>query len=192
MAKTKRRLAASNLVEDSLSQSLQLAFPILPDQLRRLQALWREWTASLKLPAEQDRTLRHYYIERFTAGRARETKELDIEGASQVIGWLRKLAERPSPRRRRAAGTAGRRGYPERRNLRPDAAAWGALWGVARELGMDRDRLSRFIHTHYGSLGLHGLDDLHTMADLNRVLWGLKAILRRGPRPTRAARTKAA
>lgn len=164
----------------------QLAFPMLPAQLRRLQALWHEWTAALALPPVQDRALRHYYIERFTGGRVTETKRLDVEGAAQVIGELERLVQKATPRRRRrAAGTAGRRGYAEQRRVHPDAAAWGALWNTARGLGMDRDRLERFIATHYSGVGLHGLDDLHTMADLNRVLWGLKAMLRRGPRKTR-------
>jgi hypothetical protein len=175
-----------------MSRTRQLAFPILPAQLRRLQALWREWTASLDLPADRDRVLRHYYVERFTDGRAAKTRELDVEDAARVIAWLEKLVRRPTRRQRRAAGTAGRRGYPEQRRVSPNAAAWGALWSTARGLGMDRDRLERFIATHYSGAGLHGLDDLHTMADLNRVLWGLKAMLRRGPRAKPAAKREAA
>ena len=175
-----------------MSRPAQLAFPMLPAQLRRLQALWHEWTATLELSPGRDRALRHYYVERFTGGRATETKELDVEGAAQVIGWLEQLVQRSTPRRRRAAGTAGRRGYPEQRRVQPNAAAWGTLWSTARGLGMDRDRLERFIATHYSGVGLHGLDDLHTMADLNRVLWGLKAMLRRGPRPKPAAKRRAA
>ena len=93
---------------------------------------------------------------------------MDVEGAAQVIGWLEQLLQRSTPRRRHAAGTAGRRGYPEQRRVQPNAAAWGALWSTARGLGMDRDRLERFIATHYSGVGLHGLDDLHTMADLPR------------------------
>ena len=175
-----------------MGRPMQLAFPILPAQLRRLQALWHEWTSALELPPDRDRTLRHYYVERFTGGRAAETKELDIEGAARVIAWLEKLVRRSTPRHRRAAGTAGRRSYPEQRRVHPNGAAWGALWSTARGLGMDRDRLERFINTHYSGVGLHGLDDLHTMADLNRVLWGLKAMLRRGPRTKPAAKRQAA
>jgi len=175
-----------------MTRPMQLAFPIQPAQLRRLQALWHEWTATLELPPDEDRALRHYYVERFTGGAAAETKELDVEGAELVITWLEKLARRSTPRRRRAAGTAGRRGYPEQRRVHPNAAAWGALWSTARGLGMDHERLERFIATHYSGVGLHGLDDLHTMADLNRVLWGLKAMLRRGPRPKPAAKRRAA
>lgn len=169
-----------------MGRPAQLAFPMLPVQLRCLQALWHEWTSALALSPERDRALRHYYVECFTGGHATETKELDVEGAAQVIGWLERLVQSATPRRhRRAAGTAGRGGYAEQRRVGPNAAAWGALWSTARGLGMDRDRLERFIATHYSGVGLHGLDDLHTMADLNRVLWGLKAMLRRGPRPTR-------
>ena len=53
---------------------------------------------------------------------------------------------------------------------------------------MDRAQLDLFIAAHYSRFGLHSIADLRTMADLNRVLWGLKAILRRGPRHPSGAR----
>ena len=161
----------------------RLAFPMLPQQLRRLHALWHEWAGRLKLPPERDRALRHYYVGLFAGGGVTRTRELDADSAERVIAWLDALVRRAKPaRRRRAAGTAGRHGYPEQHRMHPDAAAWGALWAHARALGMDRERLERFIAARYSGIGLHGLDDLHTMADLNRVLWGLKAMLRRGPK----------
>ena len=43
----------------------------------------------------------------------------------------------------------------------------------------DHADLDKFVQKRYAGVGLRGLSDLHTMADLNRVLWGLKAILRR-------------
>jgi hypothetical protein len=43
---------------------------------------------------------------------------------------------------------------------------------------MGREKLEKFIRRHYGGIGLRSLQDLRTMADLNRVLWGLKAMLR--------------
>jgi hypothetical protein len=43
---------------------------------------------------------------------------------------------------------------------------------------MDRNDVDRFIRRHYAGVGLRGVADLRTMADLNRVLWGLKAMLR--------------
>lgn len=169
-----------------MSLNGKLCFPILPEQLRRLHALWDEWAGRLKLAAEQDRELRHYYVRLFTGGDVQETSDLDTDGADRVLAWLDGLVRQAKPpRRRRAAGTAGRKDYPELKHLPPDPAAWGALWGHARALGMDRERLERFIAARYGLTGLHGLDDLRTMADLNRVLWGLKAMLRRIPKHRR-------
>lgn len=163
-----------------------------PAQLRRLHALWRQWTRSLRLAPQADRRLRHYYVRLFTAGRAGETRALDRAGAAQVIACLERLVAPPTAAETRAAGTAGRHGFPERRRVRSNSAAWRALWGVARALGMSRGDLDRFIARHYAALGLHSTGDLRSMADLNRVLWGLKAILRRGSQPARAMRKKAA
>jgi len=161
-----------------------------PAQLRLLQALWNRWAGALDLDRESDRRLRHYYVELFTGGRAQETRQLTRPDAAKVIAWLEQLGSPAGRVEKQAAGTAGRRGYPERRRVPPDAAAWRALWGVARSLGMDRARLDSFIAARYAGVGLRGLHDLHTMADLNRVLWGLKAMLRRGPKRGRRAALK--
>jgi hypothetical protein len=153
--------------------------PISKAQLRRLQALWQRWTASLQLAPESDRRLRHYYVELFSGGRASETKQLTRADAGRVIAQLERLAGPSRAALNRAAGTAGRRGFPQWRRIRANSAAWRALWGVAAALGMNDRRLDEFIRRHYARLGLYGLRDLQTMADLNRVLWGLKAMLRR-------------
>jgi hypothetical protein len=152
---------------------------IPPAQLRRLQALWHQWTRNLNLSREADRALRHYYVQVFSQGRARETKQLTPADAQSVIRWLGELVSRENGAQNRVAGVAGRKGYPQWRRVPPNAAAWRALWGCASALGMSRPRLNAFIRQHYGRLGLHGMQDLRTMADLNRVLWGLKAMLRR-------------
>lgn len=156
--------------------------PMTPAQLRRLQALWHRWAGALGLGRESDRKLRHYYVELFTQGRARKTRQLTRSDAANVISRLERLGLPPGHVEKRAAGTAGRRGFPERRCVPPGAAAWRALWGVARSLGMDRARLDSFIAARYAGVGLRGLQDVRTMADLNRVLWGLKAMLRRRPK----------
>jgi hypothetical protein len=160
-------------------------FAITPAQLRRLHALWRRWTASLHLPRERDTALRHYYIELFSAGRARQSNHLLYADAARVMDWLENLLRRRDARFHRAAGTAGRKGYPERRRVRPAPSAWRALWACAAALGMDRARVDAFIRKRYAGAGLHSVADLRSMADLNRVLWGLKAMLRRGPGPAR-------
>jgi hypothetical protein len=159
--------------------TLELPFPISQAQLRRLHALWREWTGRLHLTPEQNQDLRHYYVALFSQGRAATTKSLTRSDAARVIAWLERLTAAVPPLQRQAAGTAGRHGFPERRRIPPNATAWGALWACVKELGWDRAVLEDFIRTHYADAGLHGLNDLHSMADLNRVLWGVKGILRR-------------
>jgi hypothetical protein len=127
--------------------------------------------------------LRHYYIQLITQGRASETLGLGESDAAHVIQWLAALVRRAEVPQHYAEGTAGRRGYPEQRQVQPSGAAWRALWSCAETLGMERPDLERFIRRHYAHVGLRGLGDLRTMADLNRVLWGLKAIVRRRREP---------
>ena len=153
--------------------------PMNRNQLRRLHGLWHRWAGRLALPRGADRDLRHYYVERFTGGRARETRDLTERDAARVIEWLARLTHQAEARLNQAAGTAGRRGYPERARIAPSLAAWRALWGCAAALHLPHAELEKFVRKHYAGIGLHGLSDIHTMADLNRVLWGLKAILRR-------------
>lgn len=153
--------------------------PMNRNQLRRLHGLWHRWAGRLALRRDADRELRHYYVERFTGGRARETRDLTERDAACVIEWLASLAHQAEARLNQAAGTAGRHGYPERIRIAPRPAAWRALWGCAAALHMQHTELEKFVRKHYASVGLNGLGDIHTMADLNRVLWGLKAILRR-------------
>jgi hypothetical protein len=133
--------------------------------------------------------LRHYYIQLLTQGRAGKTLELDEADADQVIQWLRDRLRHAEVAQNYAAGTAGRRGYPEYPQVQPGVAAWSALWGSAKALGMERPALERFIRRHYAGVGLRSLADLRTMADLNRVLWGLKAVARRRRETTRFSHT---
>ena len=160
-----------------------------PRQLRRLQALWRSWGGSLGLLPEADQQLRHYYIQIITQGRASRTLELCEADAGQVIQWLRNRVRHAHGAQNYAAGTAGRRGYPEYPDVEPGVAAWSTLWGCAKALGMERSDLERFIRRHYAGAGLRNLADLRTMADLNRVLWGLKAVARRRRRSSDANRS---
>ncbi len=153
--------------------------PINRKQLRRLHGLWHRWAGLLALSRQADRRLRHYYVEVFTNGRVHETRKLTERDAILVIEGLAKLAHQAEARTNQAAGTAGRQGYPKRTRIAPNAAAWRALWRCAAELGMEPAALERFVRRHYSGVGLHRLEEIRSMADLNRVLWGLKAMLRR-------------
>ncbi len=160
-------------------QPLSCKRPINRKQLQRLHGLWHRWAGRLALSPEGDRRLRHYYVALFTNGRAHETRALAERDAVLVIEGLAKLAHQAEACANQAAGTAGRQGYPEWAYMAPSAAAWRALWACTSELGMTRAALESFVRRHYSQVGLNGLEDLRSMADLNRVLWGLKAILRR-------------
>lgn len=167
--------------------------PITPAQLRRLQMLWRRCTRGSHLSEERDRELRHAYIEIVTRGRARATNELTAADAARVIRRLERATRRP----RQAAyayvaGTAGRRGYDEHREVKASPAAFRLLDRHAAALGMTARQLDRFIARHYASRGLRRRADIHTLADLNRVLWGLKALLRRRPRAASPEKARAA
>ena len=153
-----------------------------PKQLRRLHALWRRWAGRLVLAPDRSRQLRHYYIWLITQHQCWDTKALSARQAARVIEWLARRVRQAESRPDRVAGTAGRQGYPEQRQVPPSEASWQALWGCAAALGMTRPDLEHFIHRHYARTGLQSLADLRTMADLNRVLWGLKAMLRRQAR----------
>jgi hypothetical protein len=175
-----------SISQEEIVQVLQVELsrkqPLNRKQLRRLHGLWHRWAGRLALSREADRELRHYYIERFTGGRVHETCLLSESDAACVIEWLAKLTHQAELPLNQAAGTAGRHGYPERVRVAPNVAAWRALWGCASALGMGRADVDKFLRRHYAGIGLHGLSDLQTMADLNRVLWGLKAMLRRRQR----------
>lgn len=151
---------------------------IRPKQLRRLHALWRRWTSKLKLSPAADQTLRHYYVWLFVQGRADKTVQLTATDAEEVNRWLARLVRWADARTAYAAGTAGRRGFRDWRHVPPNESSWSALWTCAASLGMERTDLDNFIRRHYARAGLQSVADLRTMADLNRVLWGLKAILR--------------
>ncbi|MGH9804673.1 MAG: hypothetical protein ACRD4D_05835 [Candidatus Acidiferrales bacterium] len=129
---------------------------------------------------ERDRELRHAYIEIVTRGRARETNQLTAADAALVV---RRLL-RATRRRRRTAydyvlGTAGRRGFDDHPEVLVTPAALQLLDRSAAAVGMTRASLDRFIARHYAGVGLRRRSDIRTVADLNRVLWGLRALERR-------------
>jgi hypothetical protein len=109
-----------------------MACLIGPKQVRRLHALWCQWTGSLGLLPAADRQLSHYYIGSITRGRAGKTRELTESDAAQVIQWLGNLVRRAEAPQRYAAGTAGRRGVSRSSDRYSQAPQRGVRFGVAR------------------------------------------------------------
>lgn len=105
---------------------------------------------------------------------------------AQLRDWYREFTGRgfkhagvPGAARRHAAGKAGRRGTPDTRNLTPaielvDTEDLVMMRDFARmQLGWSAETLDKFIRRQIGR------DAIRTMAEFNKVLWGLKAMKRR-------------
>ena len=88
--------------------------------------------------------------------------------------------------RRQAAGTAGRKdGNPKLVEMAATADV-EMVYQLGYSLGWTRQTIQTFIRRQLG-----GREQLRTMADVNKVLWGLKAIARRkqsGAEPNVAAK----
>jgi len=150
---------------------------ITAGQLVCLQTLWsRRMRAAGVADQAEARQLRHAFIRELTAGRAAETKELTLADARRVIEVLKGGARIPDGDTAHAAGTHGRRGrQAPGAEVMVGAQQIELLQGYAGLLGWSRERLDGFI-----SRQLRGRQ-LRTMADANRVLWGLKRMVRQPP-----------
>lgn len=134
------------------------------------------------LDRDESRALRHQYIGELTAGRAAGAAELSFADAKRVIqrlisdqGGAAAIADAGAGH---AAGTHGRRGHHDGRQQAmigaPQTALLATLLG---RLGWDRGRLDAFIERQLGT-GRR----MRTMADFNRVVWGLKSLIRQADR----------
>lgn len=148
-------------------------------QLACIQSLWaRRMRTAAIAGGEEARELRHAYIREVTSGRAAATNELSFADAMRVIRSLiddqagrRTIADRE---RAQAAGTHGRRGSSSRQIAIASPEQVNLLIGHADRLGWTRERLDAFIARQLGS-GRR----VRTVGDCNKVLWGLKSMLRR-------------
>ncbi len=131
------------------------------------------------------RELRHAYIKEVTSGRAAETKELSDADARLVIRSLKggKIAAGDVAH---AAGTHGRHGHHDGRRQTLIGAPQTALLAVLiGRLGWNRERLDAFIARQLGSGR-----QIRTMADFNRVAWGMKSLIRQADRRAQLGCTK--
>lgn len=153
-------------------------------QLTYIHLLWRDRMRLVGLDGHpESRELRHAFVRAVTAGRAQETRQLTADDAALVIERL--LTEKRTPLHiddedmAHAAGTHGRRDDAHRNEARGcDLPAgppqWALISTLQEKLGWDHRRLGNFIHHQLGP-NRH----IETMAECNRVIWGMKSLLRR-------------
>lgn len=172
---------------------LFISAPMTAAQRRRLQMLWHRWVDTLHLMKERDRELRHAYIKVVTRGRACKTNQLTAADAALVVRRLKRaLRAARGAAYNYVLGTAGRHEYEEHPEVFVAPYALRLLDRYAAALQMTPAALDRFITARYAGVGLRSRRDLRTVADLNRVLWGLKALVRRRRAASSRLRTRVA
>lgn len=108
--------------------------------------------------------------------------ELNKNEAEKLIGFLKaELGQESGPTRRpgrdlaHAYGTAGRRGESSNEIRMVDAPTLEILNGLLAQFGWTKERLDFFLHSK-ASPAKSGA--IRTLAEANRVIWALKAMLR--------------
>ena len=156
-----------------------MAKPISARQLVCLQAMWAARMRARGITANDSRELRHEYIASATDGRARETKELSFADANRVLrllfaeqrGQAMTIADGAAAR---AAGTHGRKAHYDASGVMLAGDQQFALLATLRHaIGWDQARLDLFVARQLGGRAIR------TMADANKVIWGIKSMMRR-------------
>lgn len=144
-------------------------------QLAMIHTLWHQRVGATD---DDGREMRHAYIRSVTQGRAQETRNLSQADARLVIRQLlkdqRALLRIDDLQTAHAAGTHGRRGTSEQTEVLIGTPQIALLQDLQRALGWDQPRLSGFIERQLG-VGRQ----IKTMRQCNKVLWGMKALLRK-------------
>jgi len=157
-----------------------MAVAITKLQVVRLQTLWG--LLCRRTAIQNDRAARLAWVSGLVGRAVASFNELSPSEAERAIGALEaqlpsELVTHARPRRRRAheLGTAGRRGLQNGSIALPDAKGWARLSSAIAALGWTRERLDAFLRSP--SSPTHGRA-IRTLADLNRVHWALKSMLK--------------
>ena len=155
---------------------------ISPAQLRRLQTLWGLFCRQAQLDAG-DRAARLEWVGK-QIGRAIESfRDLTASEANSAIDTIQNLLPsemvvKTRPRRRlaHAYGTAGRRGQTTNEIALVDHATLELLNGLLAQVGWTKDHLDSFLRSKRSPVRSGAI---RTLAEANRVIWVLKAMVRR-------------
>jgi hypothetical protein len=163
-------------------------------QMKRLQTLWGLFARQSNLDGK-DREARLGWVAGTIGRQVASFKELTAAEAATAIEAVQKhlppellLARkraRPSRRTAQAYGTAGRKGRRDTEVRMADAETWRLLEVLLAKLRWTRERLDAFLRSSKSPVR-SGM--IRTLGEANRVVWILKAMLRRAearpPAPT--------
>lgn len=182
---------------------------ITKDQLKRLQTLWGQYARHELIENTREARLRwanESLLSRPTNGLRTFTissfNDLTLVQASRLINSLQSMLgiKETSPAaakcryrsrikdrdRAHAAGTEGRRCHGKTLTL----ATAEDLEMIARQLtamGWDRARLDALLRSPSSPLGRRANPQIRTLADVNRIMYALRAIAKHGARQERPA-----
>ncbi len=158
-------------------------------QLRALQSLWSAYTRhSLDVSEGGDpRAARLAWASENLGRKVGSFSELNSAEAIRLIDALKQAVGQPSktwsrPRSReaaRAAGTHGRKGFAVEVPMIAAAEDIGRVHALRERLGISIESFEEWLRGHRSPLSRFGDATLRTVADCNKVLWALKALLRR-------------
>lgn len=154
-------------------------------QLVALQTIWSQYARrSLDVPREHDRNERLRWASENTGREITSFKDLTRDEAAKLIDTLQlSLGNEPKNRPRtraqgRTAGTEGRRGR-ERQVTLAGQDDIKRIQDAVQRLGWDTARFEAWLRSPSSPLGKTSNPQIRTVADANRVWWGLKRLLQR-------------
>jgi hypothetical protein len=158
-------------------------------QLRALQALWAAY-ARHSLDAAGDADPRAARLAWASAQIGRELASFSELRSVEAIGLIDTLKaalgqrsttwSRPRSREAaRAAGTHGRKGFVVEVPMLAAPEDVARVHALRERLGISIEAFEEWLRSRSSPLGRFGDATLRTVADCNKVLWALKALLRR-------------
>ena len=151
-------------------------------QLRRLQTLWGLFCRQANLDAT-DRDARLSWASGTIGRQICSFKELSADEAITAIDAMQKhlpaellTRKRPARHTAHAYGVAGRRGRTETEIRLVDAETLRLLDTLVGKLGWTREQFDGFLR---GKSSPVRSGSIHTLAEANRAIWSIKAMLRR-------------
>lgn len=157
-------------------------------QLKALQSLWGLYARhSIDARDGDPRAARLAWASALVGRELTSFRELRADEAIRLIDLLKTQLGQPSkswrrPRDRESARAAGRHG---RKGVMVEVPMLAALEDIARvhalreSCGMSLEGFENWLRSRNSPLGRFGDPALRTVADCNKVLWALKALLRR-------------